>query len=474
MNIKTVIGIEVHVAVTDTILKLFSRARNVESNEPNKHVDMLDVGMPGALPVLNYDAVLKSVRACLALNASINEEFSFDRKHYFYPDSPQGYQLTQFYKPIGINGYLDIFINGEYKRIRIKQIHMETDAGKSMHIGNKTLLDYNRCGAPLIEIVTEPDFENAEEVVLFLQLLRSTLRYTGVCDCSLELGNFRADISVSVIVDGHQSQRVEVKNLNSYRAIRKVIPFETERQAALLRNSEPMQQECRLFNGSETEFMRFKESAKDYMYFPEPDLPIFRLQEDTVSVQREHLSTLPGNLVKNFMRDFGLSYEDAFRLVEEREIYLFIEVAFEKCTEAVKRSIIKIMRRCVFRKLNEGAQIDIAPEELRAIAACVEKYNLSSLLTEKLFNEVWDGTISAEEFVKREGLDNLVKDDELKIAVESILDDKKAELTRYLNGEIRLKGFFVGEVMRRFANKVDPKQLVETLEKVMEQRRLTQ
>lgn len=459
-EIKTVIGCEIH-AVLDTELKLFSKARNKEL-EPNKNVDLLDIGMPGALPVLNCNAVIKAVRAALALNMEINEEFSFDRKHYFYPDSPQGYQLTQLYKPIGVNGYL---ILREAKRIRIKQLHMETDAGKSMHVGDKTLIDYNRCGCPLVEIVTEPDLESAEEVIVFLQLLRSSLRYSEACKCHMELGGFRVDVNISIDTGEKQSKRVEIKNLNSEKAIRRAIEFEQERQLRLLENDSPVQQECRLFNGSETVFMRFKETQRDYMYFPEPDLPAFKLEENVIQNQKQCLGeNLPEKLVQRFMKQFNLTYEDAFRLIEEKEIYLFISAALLRAQKNVQEIIIKLVKRCVFRKLNEGSKINISPEELRSVAESVEKYKLNALLTEQLFNEVWDDKVTANDFIKREGLDQMASFEEISKIVQEVLEAHEKELKRYLAGEDKLRGLFVGKVMKQFANKADPKLINETID----------
>lgn len=464
MNNKITIGIEIHAVVTATKMKLFSRAQNVDTNEPNTHVDLLDIGMPGALPVLNHDAVTNSVRACLALNMKINQNFAFDRKHYFYPDSPQGYQLTQLFKPIGIQGGLEIHVNNNKKYIRIKQVHMETDAGKSMHEGKKTMLDFNRCGAPLIEIVTEPDFCSADEVIAFLRLLHSTLRYSAACDCSMESGNFRVDVSISVEQNNKRSMRTEIKNLNSYRAIRKAIEFEYNRHCALLATGESLQQECRLFNGTETVFMRVKESAEDYMYFPEPDLPEYLLEDEIIEIERARLGDmLPEKLIPRFMHEFNLSYDDSFILIEDKAMYLFLETAFQECNEALKHAIIKIVRRMVFRKLNEGEKLDLSPEELRDIAHCVIKYGLNTLITERLFNEVWNG-VNVNDFIKKEGLDNITTGEEIAEAIRSIFIAKPIEASRYCGGEEKLKGLFVGEIMRKFSNKADPKIINQILE----------
>lgn len=326
MYIKT-LGLEIHAQI-DTKTKLFSRAAVDETSSPNENVDFLDAGLPGALPVPNKAAIYMAMKTCLALNMTVNQVSIFDRKHYFYQDLPLGYQITQFYKPIGVAGYLDF----SFGRVRINRLHIECDAGKSIYKDNRTYVDLNRAGVPLMEIVTEPDFKNEDQVVEFIKELRGILLCIKTCKCDMEMGNLRADVNLSLSKSGEPlGTRVEIKNLNSFSSIRKAVQYEALLQEKVLSKGGIINSETKLFDPSNnvTKVMRSKEEATDYQYFPDPDLlPVF-ISEDKIEECRKSLPKLPAE-IRRSLHMLGIADEQSRTLTETMDRYSFFEELLRK------------------------------------------------------------------------------------------------------------------------------------------------
>ncbi|WP_455381582.1 Asp-tRNA(Asn)/Glu-tRNA(Gln) amidotransferase subunit GatB, partial [Salinispira pacifica] len=326
---QSFIGLEIHIQLL-TRTKVFCGCRAAFGDEPNTNVCPVCMGYPGVLPALNEEAIRMSYVVARALNCTLSETAVFDRKNYFYPDLPKNYQISQFGAPVGTDGYLDLEFHKRKKRVRIHECHLEEDAGKMIHAGDMSLLDYNRTGTPLLEIVTEPDLEIGEEAELLLQQFRRMVRYLGVCDGNMEEGSLRCDANVSVNVAGEGlGRKVEIKNLNSSRFVRKALNFEIDRQKEILENGGTVVQETRLWNENRdlTESMRTKESAHDYRYFPEPDLPPFRADADFLSRVEASMVELPEARKSRFMREYSLSDRHAEQICDEKETADYFEEA---------------------------------------------------------------------------------------------------------------------------------------------------
>lgn len=448
---KIKIGIEVHSRITAAKQKLFSLAPNPVSEiyEPNSCVDLNDLGLPGALPVLNADVVKYAVRTCLALNMNINEEFSVDRKLYYCEDLPSGYQLTQFFKPIGIKGILksDLFTVG------IRQLHIETDASKVIAYQEGILLDHNRSGAPLMEIVTEPDFTNADQVVAFSRMLRSILKYIGTSDCKMEIGHYRTDVSIS-IDDGN---RVEVKNLNSDDAVRKAISYELDRQSMLLRSGNPTGNETRSFDGKKTLFLRKKETADEYMYFPEPDFSlfggIFKVDESMIIEQHENTRRTPAHIYNNWKNELALTHEQLENLISEPHIIRFVESAFEDADINIKKIIVNIVCKFIFAKLQEDDAIQIKPSELNKLAKYIANNKLNAVVVQQIIDIMWNEDEDPLSIIDRLNLAPIRDVTKIRSIVSQILDEYPEEKIKYNAGKKNVIGFFIGKAMKKTNNK---------------------
>ena len=434
-----------------------SRAENSEDFDgPNAHVDLVDAGMPGALPVLNNEVIMHAIRAAIALHLKINESFWFDRKSYFYPDLPLGYQITQFFRPIGVNGHLNL-----PKKVRIREMHLETDAGKSIHEGDKTLLDYNRSGCPLLEIVTEPDMRDVNELIAFIRMLRATLKQIKVCDGSMERGNFRVDVSISVAPGNELGTRVEIKNLSSDRAIKNAVEYEVERQINLIKSGEKVQQETRLFNEKDrkTVFMRKKENASDYMYVPDPDLPRFCVDPRLIEAERGRIIHLPENIFRDLRDNFGLKENEAMSLIENPYVTEFLQTAFHGKKQDLKVQMLKLIMGEIFARLGHDEEVPLDVQDFQKLALFVLQNKPNSMVIKEIINKLWNG----------DDIDKLISDNTqvedsglIKNYVEQVIKENPAEVERYKKGEIKLKGFFVGEVIKKGGNKI-PARIVNSL-----------
>lgn len=483
---EAVIGLEVHVQVK-SVSKLFSGAATAFGAAPNAQVSFIDAGFPGMLPVLNRFCVQQAIRTGLGLHAAIHEWSLFDRKNYFYADLPQGYQISQYKHPIVGEGYLDIDLKeGGTRRIGIERLHLEQDAGKSIHDQHPdfSYIDLNRSGVALMEIVTKPDMRSAEEAADFVKKLRTLLRYLETSEANMEQGHLRADVNVSLRRPGEPlGTRAEIKNMNSMRFIIQAIHYEIQRQQDLLESGHPVVQETRLFDPQrgETRTMRSKENAHDYRYFPEPDLPPLVISQEEIQAIRDHLPELPEVKKKRFMTDLGLSAYDADLLTSEVETADFFEksLSFLTSEEAQGGALVaaeelktqaKLLANWllveVFALLNHHnlclSESRVTPENLAHLVALMRKGTLSGRMAKDVFTEMWDTGFSPHKIVHEKGLEQISDTDLLDKTIDQILANNPKMVEEYKQGKDKLFGFFVGQVMKSLCGKANP-QVVNTL-----------
>lgn len=467
---QVVIGLEVHAQIM-SCTKLFSHAPNVFGDAPNAAVDLLDGGMPGSLPVINRHCVDQAIKTGLSLGAAINEYSRFDRKNYFYPDNPNGYQISQFYHPIVSGGKICIALEkGTAKDIRIHHIHLENDAGKSNHEidPHKTLVDLNRSGIGLMEIVTEPDMRSADEAVSFLKKLRTILRYIDACDGNMEEGSLRADANVSVCRPGAEfGTRCEIKNLNSMRFLTQAVDYEVQRQIELIESGGTVLQETRLFNTKtgETQAMRSKENAHDYRYFPEPDLPPVIVTAERVETMRAELPELPDAKIKRFVEVLGLTTYDADVLCQDRMTATYFETALS--SGASPKLIANWIISELFSVLNkEGltiAQSKITADRLAAMVKLIDDDIISGKIAKTVFVHMWDSDKDPQVIVEEQDLKQISDPLVITAAIEQILTSHPDKVTQYKAGKEQLFGFFVGNVLKQFDGKANPEMVNKLL-----------
>ncbi len=468
---EVVVGLEVHCQVI-TNSKLFSGASAVFGSEQNSSVSTIDAGYPGMLPVINHFAVEQTVRTGLAINATINKYSAFDRKNYFYADLPSGYQISQFFKPIVTNGYLDIIRdNGETKRIGIERIHMEQDAGKSVHdlIPGKSCIDLNRAGVTLMELVTRPELESPEDAGKFVRKLRSIVRYLGTCDGNMDEGSMRCDVNVSVNRAGEGlGTRVEVKNVNSIRFVIQAVEIEAKRQIAAYEAGEPVIQETRLFDDEkfETRGMRTKEFAIDYRYFPDPDLVHLVLDEEMVERVKATMPELPEAKKDRFMKEYGLPAYDADILVSEKETAEYFETA-AKGQDAKK--IANWIIGDLFALLNaEGKDISTSPisaENLGKLVGLIGDNTISGKIAKEVFILMAESGKAPEAIVEEKGLKQVTDTGAIEAEIDKVIAANPDKVADYKGGKDKLLGWFVGQVMAATKGKANPGMLNEMLKK---------
>ncbi|HML94567.1 MAG TPA: Asp-tRNA(Asn)/Glu-tRNA(Gln) amidotransferase subunit GatB [Thermodesulfobacteriota bacterium] len=469
MEFEPVIGLEVH-AQLETESKIFSTASTAFGAEPNSQVTPVCLGMPGVLPVLNKKALELAVKAALALNCTIHGRSRFARKNYFYPDLPKGYQISQYEEPYSSGGWLDIPSGEAVKRIRLTRIHMEEDAGKLVHdnTGSSSLVDLNRAGVPLIEIVSEPDISDAEEAVAYLKKLRSILRYIGVCDGNMEEGSLRCDANVSIRPKGSDKlgTKVEIKNVNSFKFIQRAIEYEIKRQEAVIESGGVIVQETRLYDADKgvTFSMRTKEEAHDYRYFPDPDLLPAEISTEDIEAIRASLPELPDARRERFAREYGLPEYDAGVLTSSREIADYFEEALShyKNPKALGNWIMTE----VLRELREEDDISAFPvtaEKLAGLLNLIEDGTISGKIAKDVFAEMVSGGGTAREIVEKKGIRQISDKGELESLISGILEKHPDEISRYKGGDEKLIGFFVGQVMKATQGKANPKLVNDIL-----------
>lgn len=476
---EPVIGLEVHCQLL-TASKAFSPDSAAFGAGPNEHVDPVSLGHPGTLPVVNKRMVEFAIRMGLATHCSIAPRSVLARKHYFYPDLPKGYQISQYETPICSDGYLDIEDpdqeGGEQRRIRINRIHMEEDAGKSLHDQDPldTLLDYNRCGVPLIEIVSEPDIRTAKEAYLYMQKIRQIVRYIGISDGNMEEGSLRCDANVSIRPKGSTTlgTKTEIKNMNSFRNVERAIIHEIRRQKNVLKAGGEITQETLLWdaNAQETRSMRSKELAHDYRYFPDPDLPIIYVSDSWLSEIKSELPPLPEARIEKYMAEYNLPLYDAQVLTEEREVSDYFEATLKHLLESgvedkesAAKSVSNFVMTDVLRTLNERqAHVDtygITADRLASLISLRLKGDISSSGAQELFDLMIERDEAPEALAQEFNLLQVSDAGALIPIIDQILEANPKQLNAYLGGKEQLIGYFIGQVMRTFPGSPDPKMV---------------
>ena len=479
MTWETVIGLETHVELA-TRTKIFCSCTTAFGGDPNTHCCPVCTGMPGTLPVMNKAVMRFATKAGLALNCEITRYHKFDRKNYFYPDLPKAYQISQLYLPIATNGRVPITLaSGEERVIRIHEMHMEEDAGKLVHDPwiDQTRADYNRCGVPLIEIVTEPDFRSAEEVIAYLEKLKSTLEYLGVSDCKMQEGSLRCDVNLSVRPAGSTElgTRTEMKNINSFKAIARAIAYETRRQIELIEEGKRVIQETRRWdeNKDATFSMRSKENAQDYRYFPDPDLPPIHISDEWIAKIRSEMPEFREEKAARYQSEFGLPEYDSQILTESRHLAaLFEDVATlsgnpKKAANWFMVEVLRLMKE----KGIEAEKLRFTPQHLADLLTMVDKKEVSPQNAKKVFEKVFDEDVDPVAYVEEHGLKIVEDTGLLSSTISRILDENPGPLSELLGGKEKVMGFFVGQIMKEMKGKANPASVREELLAEVEKRK---
>ena len=459
---EIVIGLEIHAQVLSSS-KLFSGASTEFGKDPNHNVSLVDAAMPGMLPVINQTCIKQAIKSGIALNAEINKYSVFDRKNYFYADLPQGYQISQYKYPIVGEGSIKITdANGEDKVIGIERIHLEQDAGKSLHDQHpsKSFIDLNRTGVALMEIVSKPDLRSPEEASSYVKKIRTVLRYIETCDGNMEQGSLRADCNVSVRKpNGDLGTRCEIKNLNSIKFISQAIQYEAERQVEILENGGVIDQETRLFDTStgETRSMRSKEDAHDYRYFPDPDLLPLELSDSQISEIRSDMPELPDQLVERLISEYGITKYDANVIAEEKEYVQYYE---DSAKNRDGKLVVNWMTSELFGLLKKNNiqfnQNPISPNYLNELVGLIENKTISGKIAKDVFEIMFATSKSPKVIVKEKGLEQVTDDSAIEVFVDQVINENNDKVKEYLSGKDKLFGFFVGQVMKVSQGKANP------------------
>ena len=465
MNYEAVIGLEVHAQLL-TESKIFSASSAAFGGEPNTQTDPVVLGLPGALPVLNKRAVEFAIKMGLATHCEIAKFSQFARKHYFYPDLPKGYQISQYELPICKNGYVQIEVNNTVKKIRLNRIHLEEDAGKSIHdpalAGHETLGDLNRSGVPLIEIVSEPDIRSPEEAYAYLSALKQIVTYLGICDGNMEEGSLRCDANVSVRPVGEKTfgVKTEVKNMNSFRNVERALNYEINRQIAILREGGTIQQETLLWdaNANVARTMRSKEEAHDYRYFPDPDLTPVVVEDEYIESIKKQLPELPEAKKLRFISEYQLPEYDAALLTETIELADYYEAVVQHCSD-YKLASNWVMSE-IIRILNEQkisiVDFPLTPAQIAELLNMVVADKISLKIAKTVYEEMLTNRRSAEAIVAEKGLVQISDSSELTKIIEEILSKNPKQVEEYKGGKDKVLGFFVGQVMRATKGQANP------------------
>jgi aspartyl-tRNA(Asn)/glutamyl-tRNA(Gln) amidotransferase subunit B len=472
MEFEPVIGLEVH-AQLKTKTKIFCACSTAFGAPPNTHTCPVCLGMPGVLPVLNKKVVEYTMRMALATHCDIRPQSRFARKNYFYPDLPKGYQISQYELPIAQDGYVDVEVNGGSHRIGITRIHMEEDAGKLGHDPHRpiSMVDFNRTGVPLIEIVSEPDIRSPETAGAYLRQLRAIVRYLGICDGNLEEGSFRCDANVSIRPEQTDAfgTRTELKNLNSFKHVEKALQYEIDRQKEVLLDGGEVRQETRLWDPhkNRTHSMRGKEEAHDYRYFPDPDLLPLVIDADWIESVKTRLPELPADKKQRFIADYDLPSYDADILTSDRDLAEYFEACLQDFNQP--KAVSNWIMGSLLGLLNaEGKSIEQAPisaSDLAELLKLVDDGTISGKIAKSVFEEMAQSGKSAGQIVEEQGLVQISDSSAIDAIVSKILDANPAEVQAYMSGKTKLLGFFVGQVMRATQGKANPKLVNEILRK---------
>lgn len=464
------IGLEIH-AQLSTESKIFCSCSTKFGMSGNRNICAVCMGMPGALPVLNKKVLEYAIRVGLSLNCKINSEILFSRKNYFYPDLPKGYQISQFDKPLCEEGYLNFYLGEHLKKIRIIRAHLEEDAGKSVHQGAYSLIDLNRSGVPLLEIVSYPDIKSPTEAAEYARAMRLILKYNQVCDGNLEEGSMRCDCNVSIKKKGAKEMgtKVEIKNLNSFRFIEKALHYEIHRQIDIVESGFKIIQETRHYDmdQNKTLSMRIKEEAQDYKYFPDPDLLSIKISENWVSLIKSQQPVSPENLINELQKEYGLTFIEAVQLVEERDRvdYFFNTVKICNNGKAACHWIINEIIRYLNENKKTMENIPISPHQLGGLIKMLDGHKISLLQAKAIFNEVWHKGGDPEDIAKTNQLFQINDDHHIELLIDQVIKDFPKEVSDYRNGKEKIFGFLVGQIMKKSKKAAAPHRVNELLKK---------
>ena len=469
---EVVMGLEVHAQIKSKS-KLFSVASTDWGGDPNSQVELVDSGMPGALPVINEYCVDQAIKTGLSLNAKINKKSIFDRKNYFYPDLPQGYQISQFDHPIVGSGYLIIETQEGEKKIGITRIHLEQDAGKSIHDQDdrNSFIDLNRSGCALMEIVSEPDLRSPDEVAQYVKKLRAILRCIGSCDGNMERGNLRADVNVSVRRSGQDlGTRCEIKNVNSIKFIQQAIEFESRRQVDLLEEGRQVIQETRLFDPSngETRAMRGKEESHDYRYFPDPDLPPLVINDEKIKKLEDDLPELPDQKKRRFIEQYKLKNYDAEILVDDQFVASFFEDLIKnRDSKIVVSWLTGELFSYLKKKDTQLSESGISSKKIGDLLDFIIDGSISNRQAKEIFEEYLESDLNAQDFIKEKGIEQVSDKSQIESLINSVLQKNEKMVNEYKSGKDKLFGFFVGQVMKESKGKANPQLVNQVLKELL-------
>ncbi|HIM95595.1 MAG TPA: Asp-tRNA(Asn)/Glu-tRNA(Gln) amidotransferase subunit GatB [Gammaproteobacteria bacterium] len=471
MEWETVIGLEIH-AQLNTKSKIFSAAATQFGAEPNSQACAVDLGLPGVLPVLNKEVVSKAVKFGLAVGAHINQRNVFDRKNYFYPDLPKGYQISQLDWPIVGEGEIEITLGNTTKVVGITRAHLEEDAGKSIHdlYDDYTAVDLNRAGTPLLEIVSDPDMRSAKEAVAYAKKIHALVQYLEICDGNMQEGSFRCDANVSIRPMGQEElgTRAELKNINSFKFLERAINLEVERQQDILEEGGKVAQETRLYDAvkHETRSMRSKEEANDYRYFPDPDLLPVEISDELMAQIQQELPELPQEKKARFITEFGLNEYDADVLTSQKPMADYFEKMIVNNTDHVKLCANWIMGE-LSASLNkhqlELLDAPIAADDLSLLVSRIGDDTISGKIAKDVFKAMWDGEGSADEIIEAKGLKQMSDTSAIEAIVDEIIANNAPQVEQFKSGNEKILGFFVGQAMKATQGKANPKLLNEML-----------
>ena len=473
---ETVIGLEVHVELA-TKTKIFCGCSTAFGGAPNTHTCPVCTGMPGSLPVLNKGVVEKAVAVGLATNCTITQNCKFDRKNYFYPDNPQNYQISQLYYPICRNGKVEIEVEGKKKFVRIHEIHMEEDAGKLVHdpYTDSSLVDFNRSGVPLIEIVSEPDMRSAEEVIAYLEKLRLIIQYLGASDCKLQEGSMRADVNLSVREVGAEKfgTRTEMKNLNSFKAIAHAIEGERERQIELIEAGRKVIQETRRWDDNkESSFtMRSKEDAQDYRYFPDPDLTPVVISDEWIAEVKARQPELRSEKLERYKKEFDIPDYDAQIITNSKHMADLFEAATAICKKPKKVSnwLMGETLRLLKENNMDPEDLSFAPENLAKLVDLADAGTVNSSVAKEVFEQIFKENVDPEVYIEEHGLKTVNDEGALKATIEQIVSENPQSVADYKGGKKKAIGFLVGQTMKAMKGKADPASVNKILKEILDQ-----
>tara|TARA_A100001035_G_scaffold25538_1_gene17159 strand:- start:56 stop:1483 length:1428 start_codon:yes stop_codon:yes gene_type:complete len=475
MSWDTVIGLEIHVQLS-TKSKLFSGGSTEFGAESNTHVDLIDMGLPGVLPVANKEAFYKAIRFGLATGANINQTSTFDRKNYFYPDLPKGYQITQMTKPIVENGSIKIVTDDSEKIVNITRAHLEEDAGKSIHdlFEGETGVDLNRAGTPLLEIVSEPEISDAKEAVAYFKAIRQLVTFLDICDGNMAQGSMRCDVNVSIKKSGDTElgTRAELKNINSFKFIEKAINFEIDRQIRVIESGESVIQETRLYDSekNETRSMRSKEEANDYRYFPCPDLLPVVISDKELQEIKENLPELPEEKEMRYIQEVGLEESEAKIISSSKTMANMFEEASSKTDDA--KLIAKWLVGDVSALLNkDNIEIDesnLSSENFGKLIERISDTTISGKIAKSVLEEIWENGSDVDQIIETKGLVQIQDESLLEEIARKVIDANPDQVAAYKNGKDKLFGFFVGQVMKETQGKANPKSVNKILKELLQ------